>query len=27
MAEFIFWFIAAITIISAAFVVLNNQLI
>ena len=27
MAEFVFWFIAAITIMSAAFVVLNNQLI
>ena len=27
MAELIFWFIAAFTIISAAFVVLNNQLI
>ena len=27
MAEFVFWFIAALTIMSAAFVVLNNQLI
>ena len=27
MAEFVFWFIAAITIMSAAFVVVNNQLI
>ena len=27
MAELIFWFIAAFTVISAAFVVLNNQLI
>ena len=27
MAESIFWFIAAFTVISAAFVVLNNQLI
>ena len=27
MAEFVFWFIAALTIMSAAFVVINNQLI
>ena len=27
MAELVFWFVAAITIISAGFVVLNNQLI
>ena len=27
MAEFVFWFIAALTIMSAAFVVVNNQLI
>ena len=27
MAEFVFWFIAALTVMSAAFVVLNNQLI
>ena len=27
MAEFVFWFISAITIMSAAVVVLNNQLI
>ena len=27
MAEYVFWFIAAITIMSAAFVVVNNQLI
>ena len=27
MAEFVFWFIAAMTIMSAAFVVINNQLI
>ena len=27
MAEFVFWFVAALTIMSAAFVVLNNQLI
>ena len=27
MTEFVFWFVAALTIMSAAFVVLNNQLI
>ena len=27
MAEFVFWFIGALTIMSAAFVVINNQLI
>ena len=27
MAELVFWFVAAVTIISAGFVVLNNQLI
>ena len=27
MAELVFWFIAAFTVISAAFVVLNNQLL
>ena len=27
MAELVFWFVAAITIISAGFVVLNSQLI
>ena len=27
MAEFVFWFIAALTIMSSAFVVINNQLI
>ena len=27
MTEFVFWFVAAITVMSAAFVVLNNQLI
>lgn len=27
MSEFVFWFIAALTIMSAAFVVINNQLI
>ena len=27
MAEFVFWFISALTVMSAAFVVLNNQLI
>ena len=27
MADFVFWFVAALTIMSAAFVVLNNQLI
>ena len=27
MAEYVFWFIAALTIMSAAFVVINNQLI
>ena len=27
MTEFVFWFVASLTIMSAAFVVLNNQLI